>query len=262
LRAAAHVSYAGIMRLTVILTVVAATACGTMPSGGPPASGGGDTSGQGGGSAGGTGGTGGGTAGAGGGAMLMCPDVADAGNARWDPSVGCADCQQAWGTDGSALSPCDTVKDNYVVVHKSARNVALCNKGALVANFPSGLGTHPVGDKEKEGDGKTPEGVFYVASQNPMSSYYKAFLFSYPDSADAVRGVDAGLISTTDQMAIDQAQMSCGVPPQDTGLGGLIEIHGDGSSTDWTVGCVALDNPNIDKLWAVLTLGDSIVVYP
>jgi L,D-peptidoglycan transpeptidase YkuD (ErfK/YbiS/YcfS/YnhG family) len=231
-------------------------ACGTMPAG-SSGSGGGDAS-----------GAGGGMQAAGGGSAEVpdagpqCPDVGDAGDSRWLPIVGCADCAQAWGTDGSALSACDTVKDNYVVVRKSTRNLALCNKGVLVANFRTGLGTHPVGDKEKEGDGKTPEGVFYVASQNPMSTYYKSFLFSYPDSADATRGMASGLISASDQMSIDEAQMSCGVPPQATGLGGLIEIHGDGSSSDWTVGCVALDNANIDKLWSVLTVGDSIVVYP
>jgi L,D-peptidoglycan transpeptidase YkuD (ErfK/YbiS/YcfS/YnhG family) len=240
------------MRPVLALCVLGFVACGTMPAGPTGSGGGGELSGTGGGS----------DVVPDAGPQFTCPDVGDAGDRRWLPIVGCSDCAQAWGTDGSALSACDTVKDNYVVVRKSTRNLALCNKGSLVANFRTGLGTSPVGDKVKEGDGKTPEGVFYVASRNPMSMYYKSFLFSYPDSADATRGLDAGLISASDQMSIDTAQMSCGVPPQNTGLGGLIEIHGDGSSSDWTVGCVALDNSNLDIVWSVLNVGDSIVVYP
>src|SRR5437867_13286330 len=104
------------------------------------------------------------------------------------------------------LSPCDVTKGAYVVVHKSARNMALCSSGSLVANFSVGLGFSPVGDKEREGDGKTPEGVFYIARVIASSQYYKAFLVSYPDDADDDRGVTAGLISTPQHDAIYAAQ--------------------------------------------------------
>lgn len=181
---------------------------------------------------------------------------------RWDPAVGAADCKTAWGDAGEKLSPCDRDKDSYVVVRKSKRNVALCSKGALVKNFRSGLGFAPTGTKEKQGDGKTPEGVFYAADLLPTSEYYKAFLFSYPTKDDAARGLAAGLITQADKDAIDAAQGSCAVPPQDTALGGAVEIHGDGSSKDWTVGCVALDNTGIDALWATIAKGDTLVVLP
>jgi hypothetical protein len=181
---------------------------------------------------------------------------------RWDPAVGAMDCASAWGTAGEKLSPCDQQKDHYVVVHKSKRNVALCSSGALVKNFRSGLGFAPAGSKEKQGDGKTPEGVFYAADLLPNSDYYKAFLFSYPTKADAARGLAAGIITAQDKDAIDKAQDTCAVPPQDTGLGGAVEIHGDGSSKDWTVGCVALDNEGIDALWGVIAKGDTLVVLP
>ena len=183
-------------------------------------------------------------------------------DARWDPSVGIADCSDAWGKAGEKLSPCDTVKDDYVVVHKSKRNVALCKSGKLVKNIKSGLGYAPVGDKEKEGDGKTPEGVFYVPRLLPSSSYYKAFLLSYPAIEDAKRGYAAGLITNNERLTIESAHAACTEPPQYGPLGGELEIHGNGSKSDWTLGCVAVENSAIDLLWSAIGVGDTIVVVP
>jgi murein L,D-transpeptidase YafK len=176
--------------------------------------------------------------------------------------VGASDCMVAWGTAGSGLSPCDTVKDDYIVVHKSARNLALCNSGTLVANYQAGLGFAPTGDKVQEGDGKTPEGVFYAANLLPNSSYYKAFLLSYPDSADAARGLSSGLITQAQKTAIDTAQANCTIPPQTTQLGSYVEVHGRGGTSDWTLGCVAIADTGIDALWAAIELNDTIVVLP
>jgi len=184
------------------------------------------------------------------------------GGATWNPSVGASDCLVAWGTAGSGLSPCDTTKDDYIVVRKSARNLALCSAGTLVANFQAGLGFAPVGDKEREGDGKTPEGVFYVASLVPNSSYYKAFLLSYPDSGDAARGLSSGLITQAQKSAIDTAQANCTVPPQTTQLGSYVEVHGNGGTSDWTLGCVAISNAGIDQLYSTIGVRDTIVVLP
>jgi hypothetical protein len=181
---------------------------------------------------------------------------------RWDPAVGAADCVDAWGTGGDKLSPCDTTKDDYVVVRKSKRNVALCKSGKLVKNLRSGLGSKPTGDKVEEGDGKTPEGVFYVPRLVPNSSYYKAFLLSYPSTEDAVRGVTSGLITSAQRSQIQSAHAACVEPPQNTALGGDLELHGNGSSADWTAGCVALDDTGIDLLWSSIGVGDSIVVKP
>ena len=109
---------------------------------------------------------------------------------------------------------------------------------------------------------RTPEGVFYIPRVLPNSMYYKAFLLSYPDAADAQRGLMAGLITQAEHDAIVAAQAARTEPPQETGLGGLIEIHGMGGSSDWTWGCIAADNTVIDTLWPVLAVGDNIVVRP
>jgi hypothetical protein len=177
----------------------------------------------------------------------------------WDSSSGASDCATAW---KAGLSPCDKDPNHYVVVRKSARNMALCKKGALVANFNVGLGFAPTGDKEWQGDGKTPEGVFYIPQVLPNSSYYKAFLISYPDVVDAERGVAAGKISASQKSAIETAQASCKAPPQTTALGGYVEVHGHGGGQDWTWGCVAVENSEIDQMWSVLGVGDTIVILP
>jgi hypothetical protein len=177
----------------------------------------------------------------------------------WDPSVGVGDCADAW---SAGLSSCDTVPDDYVVVNKTNRNLALCNSGSHVANYNIGLGFAPLGDKNQEGDGKTPEGVFYIPRLVPQSSYYKAFLLSYPDTADATRGLSDSLISQAQHDEIVAAQNNCTEPPQYTPLGGLIEIHGHGGGQDWTFGCIAVENTEVDALWDVLAVGDTIVVLP
>lgn len=188
------------------------------------------------------------------------PDAS--GGGTWNPAVGAGDCTSAWGTGGSGLSPCDATKDDYVVLRKSARNLALCKSGALVANYRMGLGFAPVGDKQVEGDGKTPEGVFYAAQLVPTSDYYLAFVVSYPDAGDAARGLSAGLITQAQKTAIETAQSQCKLPPQTTALGSWIELHGEGGESDWTLGCAAIDNSAMDVVWAALGLRDTIVILP
>ncbi|MFH1811947.1 MAG: L,D-transpeptidase family protein [Pseudomonadota bacterium] len=191
------------------------------------------------------------------------PDTTQPPPVQWDQTVGAPGCAAAWPNN---LSPCDLVPDDYLVIDKSARNLALCNAGNLVQNFNIGITPAPydVGDKVREGDGRTPEGVFYVASLIPNSSYYKAFLISYPDSADADRGLAANpaLINQGEHDAIDTAQQACDVPPQTTSLGSYIEVHGNYPGYDWTVGCVSVSDANMDLLWAVIGEDDSIVINP
>jgi len=180
----------------------------------------------------------------------------------WDPSVASADCLAAWGQNGNGLSPCDSTRDDYIVIRKSKRNLALCQRGVAVRSFRVGLGFAPTGDKEVEGDGKTPEGVFYAAQLLPNSDFHRAFLVSYPDASDAARGLQAGLITANQKAQIESAQTNCTSPPQNTALGGWIELHGEGGSSDWTLGCAAIENAEIDELWATIGQRDTIVILP
>ena len=187
-----------------------------------------------------------------------CDSGSGGSSASWNPGVGTADCKAVWGK----LSPCDWTPDDYLVVRKSARNLAVCKGGANVNNFRVGLGFNPVGDKQQQGDGRTPEGTFYVSQTNPGSKYYKAFVLSYPDKQAADKGYAAGLIGAGTRSQIYAAQNSCGAPPSGTALGGLVEVHGHGGSSDWTAGCIAIDDVQMDYLWARIGKRDTVVVLP
>jgi hypothetical protein len=178
----------------------------------------------------------------------------------WDSSQGATDCA----TYATALHPCDTTPDDYVVVRKAARNIALCNNGALVSNFRVALGSAPLDDKKREGDGRTPEGTYYVAAKLDPSQFHKALLISYPSPADGAEGLANGIIDQPAKDAIDLAGTNCASPDQNTGMGGEVEIHGNNISTrgDWTLGCVAVTDNEVDTIFLALDEDDTIVIVP
>ena len=180
-------------------------------------------------------------------------------SARFQPESLAADCLKAW---ERGLSPCDTTPDTYVIIRKSTRALAWCESGRLVKVFETGLGFSPDGDKEREGDGRTPIGTFYIPRRIPSSQFHRAFLISYPDVEDANLGDEPRKHQSMATSFYHQAHSECREPPQQTSLGGLIEIHGQGGKSDWTLGCIAIDNTAIDKLWRTLDVGDSVVILP
>ena len=124
----------------------------------------------------------------------------------------------------------------------------LYNGGKLIKVYPIGLGMNPVLAKKKQGDRSTPEGEYHICGKIPESTYYMALILNYPNVADADRGLKEGLISKKEHTAIIKAINEKRCPNFNTRLGGQIEIHGMGSQSDWTWGCIALDNPNIEEL--------------
>lgn len=151
-------------------------------------------------------------------------------------------------------------------VRKAARRLEVVSppgeQGKVLASWPMGLGFAPVGDKKVEGDGRTPEGGFRVVHKNAQSRFYKAFLLSYPEVDDAEQGLEDGRIDETVAREIQRAHRSGRAPPQDTALGGWIEIHGRGGGDDWTLGCVAVDDEVIDLLWPYVREGTRVIVQP
>lgn len=169
-----------------------------------------------------------------------------------------ADAQTSW----------ETIVDQgfELVVHKAERRMEVVSPrgdaSQVVRAWRIGLGFEPEGDKERQGDGKTPEGSFRVTARIPKSQYYKAFLISYPEVEDADRGEAAGLVSKATADSIRAAHRKRGVPNAYTNLGGLIEIHGLGGGSDWTLGCVAADNVVIDELWPYVKVGTKVRILP
>jgi murein L,D-transpeptidase YafK len=131
-----------------------------------------------------------------------------------------------------------------------------------VRTYRVGLGFNPVADKQREGDGATPEGEFYVFVKNNKSAYYLSLGISYPNAEDADRGLRDGLINKDQHAAILEAIRKKKAPPQYTKLGGLIYIHGNGSRSDWTWGCVALENNEMKELYDAVTVGTPVTIKP
>jgi len=120
----------------------------------------------------------------------------------------------------------------------------LLSGDAVVRQYRVALGREPVGRKQQEGDGRTPEGRYTVDRRNPRSNYHLSLRLSYPNEADRVRAREAG------------------VSP-----GGDIMIHGlkpgvDHPATDWTEGCIAVTDREMEEIWELVTDGTGVEIYP
>ena len=119
-----------------------------------------------------------------------------------------------------------------------------------------------VGDKEIEGDKRTPEGVFRVVLRNPESKYVLSLGLDYPNVEDAHRGLKAGLIDVKQHDAILTAVARCQKPPWNTRLGGEIMIHGAKAGRPGTLGCSAMDDDAIRELYPRIPLGAVVEILP
>lgn len=152
------------------------------------------------------------------------------------------------------------LKDPRIIVTKSTRRLELISDGVVVRTYRIGLGLNPVDDKRRQGDRATPEGEFYVFTRNDKSAYYLSLGISYPNIEDAERGLRDGLISRAQHDAIVKAIKRKTKPPQNTALGGDIYIHGNGARSDWTWGCVALENEDIRELFDAVPVGTLVTI--
>jgi len=166
----------------------------------------------------------------------------------------CVICVYPWQTQ--------PVEKPRIVVYKSARKLEFYSGKTLLRTYRVGLGFSPVADKVREGDGATPEGEFYVFVKNNKSAYYLSLGVSYPNVEDADRGLRDGLITKSKHDAIVEAHRKKIGPPQYTKLGGLIYIHGNGAKSDWTWGCVALENEDMKELYDSVSVGTPVTIKP
>lgn len=156
--------------------------------------------------------------------------------------------------------PLTALAEPSIIVRKSTRKLEIFDGKKLVKTYTMVLGFATKGDKEIEGDGRTPEGEFYVFTKNPESRFHLSLGLSYPSKDDAKRGLAAGLITKDEYDEIVKATDSGGMPPQKTKLGGDIYIHGGGTASDWTDGCVALKNEEIAEIFAMIPVGTKVKI--
>lgn len=154
------------------------------------------------------------------------------------------------------------LKNPLIVVTKSKRRLELYSDGVVVRTYKVGLGLNPVPDKVRQGDRATPEGEFYIFTKNDKSAFHLSLGVSYPNVEDAERGLRDQLISQAQRDAIVRAIKRKATPPQNTRLGGDIYIHGNGAGSDWTWGCVALENEDVKELFDAVTVGTVVTIKP
>ncbi|MGB2579238.1 murein L [Elusimicrobium simillimum] len=142
----------------------------------------------------------------------------------------------------------DVVIDKIEIL-KNERKMNVYSDGKLLKTYKVALGPNPVGHKQVKGDGKTPEGKYKVDGKNPGSLYHKNLGVSYPNDKDRA------------------AAKKLGKSP-----GGDIKIHGIGKTygyigkahaeVDWTLGCIAVTNEEIDEIYARTAVGTPIEIKP
>ncbi len=164
--------------------------------------------------------------------------------------------------DPNLKSDISNLKSPLIVVKKSKRTLELFDGKRLVRTYKMVLGFTPTGNKEVEGDGRTPEGEFYVFTKNAESRFHLSLGVSYPAPDDAKRGLAKKLITAEEAAEIEKAIAEKGMPLQKTGLGGEIYIHGGGTDNDWTDGCVALKDEEITELFNAVPVGTTVRILP
>lgn len=140
---------------------------------------------------------------------------------------------------------------DYVFVEKGKRRLTVWRDGGLLATFPVRLGRTPTGAKSREGDGRTPEGVYSIDYRKSDSSFYRAFHISYPSPMDSVMAQKQGV-------SPGGAIMIHGLP-NDADKDAAKRIH---KYVDWTEGCIAMTNSEIDELWQMVPPGTPIEIIP
>ena len=162
-----------------------------------------------------------------------------------------------------AAGPARTT-ERTLVIDKARQSLAVFVDGRRQAEYPVSFGIDPVSDKYKAFDCATPEGLYFITYKNAVSRFHRSLGLSYPNLADAGRGLAFGVVSTAGYIRVREAVRASRQPPCDTGLGCGIAIHGGGvyrdGVRDWTEGCVALDNADMGRLFEAARVGDAVVI--
>ncbi len=155
-------------------------------------------------------------------------------------------------------------------IDKSDRTLVVRHGKALTRKFQIAVGRGGIGDKRIRGDNKTPLGVYHIAGFNEESEFDLFMRLNYPNVKDAFFGLRNHLIGRREFDAIVQAARRNELPPQNTPLGGAVGIHGLGEETtervkvqrhlDWTRGCIALSNRDVQELRRYVDVGTRVTI--
>ncbi len=163
-----------------------------------------------------------------------------------------------------------SIEDYELEISKSHRVLVLKRGSRIERRYRISSGSGGRGDKQRIGDHRTPVGIYRIVKVKAPSRFHTFFQLSYPNVKDAFYGLRNKRISLRDFDRIVFAQRYHLIPPQDTRLGGAIGIHGIGAASsqrmkihwaaDWTRGCIALTNEQIDELSKFIGVGTKVVI--
>ena len=156
----------------------------------------------------------------------------------------------------------------WVLVDTHKHTVSVIQSGAVKRTFRRiAVGRGGVAKVRYEGDGRTPLGTYHIAWVNRNSRFHLFFGLDYPRDTQAELALQHNRIRPSTYAMIRRAHHAGRLPPQDTRLGGYIGIHGIGHANpmiqrlaDWTEGCIALDNRQIDSLARWVSIGTRVVI--
>lgn len=134
-----------------------------------------------------------------------------------------------------------------ILIEKDARRLTVFRDGAALRTYRVALGFAPEGDKSREGDGKTPEGIFRIDRRNPESAYHLSLGLDYPHPDDITRASAAGYSPGGDIF----------IHGQPNGFGAVVTLP-----FDWTEGCIALSDAEIEELWRITPIGTEVEIRP
>ena len=152
--------------------------------------------------------------------------------ARWAPS-----------------QPARDLQANRVLVEKSARRLTVLRDDKAITSYRIALGSNPVGPKTRQGDGCTPEGTYVVDSRTAASGFHRALHVSYPSPADKLAATRAG-VDPGGGIFIHGIK---------NGMGWLGRAH---RLVDWTAGCIAVTNAEIEEIWRLVPNGTVVDIRP
>ena len=156
-----------------------------------------------------------------------------------------------------------------IIIDKAAKNLVLFKDGRQVAEFPASFGIDPDSDKYKAFDCATPEGLYFITDKKIHNRFHRLLGLSYPNLKNAEKGLAEGVLSLMEYKRISEAIQESKRPPADTGLGSGIAIHGGGvfrsfdltRERDWTEGCIALNNKDIEKVFSFSRTGTPVIIF-
>jgi hypothetical protein len=160
------------------------------------------------------------------------------------------------------------MSSKYVVIDKGIHRMFLYKDSKVIESYTVSLGIDSLSPKRRRGDKSTPEGCYYVTCKKSESKFYKFLGLSYPNNVDAWLGLRKRLVSSREYRSIANAISAGSSPPACTSLGSGIGIHGGGvyrnsgknMVRDWTEGCIAVNNQDMDVIYSFCDVGDMVII--